>query len=157
MRNMILAAALLAACGSATEPTSEPLTPHAEFSVPGTLAEPTLSAVDLWRRSGYETPDVVIGAHSTDWKLMLHAGIIRRCGVERAIGCTERPMFPGDTTLIFISTEVKPEEVVSVIAHEVGHALGFADGDGAVMNPGRPLDGPVCTPAGDCTDTISQN
>jgi hypothetical protein len=150
-----IVALLLCACGAAAESTDpEGVTPRRELSTPGALVKPTLVAAQMWMDAGYEVPQVVIGAQHPEWRITLQLGVIRGCNTEAALGCTEMPIMPNDATLIRISTEVPEDQLVSVIAHELGHALGFDDLAGGVMDSQRDLSGPVCVPDGAC---VGQN
>jgi hypothetical protein len=135
----------LAACGAPDREEAPAPAParEAHLSLPLELADAGGLAAGLWQRAGYELPRVVIGDATAEVRVYLQQGPILGCEVERAWGCTELPMFPGDATLIWVSDETPPELQVSVLTHEFGHTLGFEHEEEGIMNPEREML-PVC-------------
>lgn len=144
MRVFATALLMLAACSApAPEAPAAPPERAPSLSLPLELADAGSLAAGLWQRAGYPLPQVVIGDATAEVRVYLQPGLIEGCEAERAWGCTELPMFPGDATRIWISSEVPEELLVSVLAHEFGHELGLEHEAEGIMNPGREML-PVC-------------
>lgn len=138
MRIAILLALLTAACGVPAQPAPT-ITPTAPvLALPLELADPGAQAAGLWLRAGYDLPHPVV-ADAGAVRVELVAGLLDWCEPTKSgWGCTTYPMLPGDPTLVAISDTVPDSMLVSVMAHEFGHVLGFEHtADGTVMDPNR--------------------
>lgn len=143
----LTALALLAcACAAPVDapPAEAPAAPV--LALPLELADAGAMAAGLWLRAGYAVPAPLLAEPGEPLpagsvRVLLAHGLIAGCVDDGRLawGCTEMPIFAGDTTIVHISDAVPAPELVSVLAHEVGHTLGLAHtSDGSIMDPNRP-------------------